>query len=524
MRRRIAVFTSSRADLGPLGPVIAELDAHPDIELVVIATGTHMDSRFGGRLEDITLSGDSVLEPIDADIEGTEASQLGEVYARVASGTSRVLARRAVDFLVLLGDRWELLAAAGAALIHGVAIAHLHGGETTEGAIDERIRHGITKLADIHLCATEDSARRIRQLGEEPWRIKVTGAPGLDRVGDIVAFDDSEVASLAGGPVGRPLGVVIYHPPTVDRSRVAQEARAVFEASAAALGTAVVLYPGADPGAEIVMAELQTVVDAHENVVGIRNLGPGFLRLLAAADVLIGNSSSGIIEAASFSLPVVDVGDRQRGRIRPDNVIHAESTEQVAPAVQRALAPGFRTSLAGLTNPYGDGKASPRIAEALVTTHLERLARKPLLAIGPSDVNLAEMTVSPRASIREAMIAINRTATQIALVVDDDQRLLGTVSDGDLRRALLAGATLDGLVAPHTTRVPITTSPGSSLTSVLSAMQREGVTQVPVLDGEGRLVGVHLMRAVVGELLDTPGILASPDVDPGDAGAPGGAG
>ncbi len=202
MRRRVAVFTSSRADLGPLGPVISALDAEPEVELVVIATGTHLQEAYGGRLADISLSAGSALEVIDAPMNGTSPSDLGETYGTIAAGMSAILGARAIDILVLLGDRWELLAAAGAALIHGVPIAHLHGGETTEGAIDERIRHGITKLADLHLCATDDSARRIRHLGEEPWRIVVTGAPGLDRVGNIAALSDSRLAGAAWSATG----------------------------------------------------------------------------------------------------------------------------------------------------------------------------------------------------------------------------------------------------------------------------------------------------------------------------------
>ena len=277
MTRRIAVFTSSRADLGPLGPVVHALDREPEAALLVIATGTHVAESYGGRLSDIRLSGESTLEVLDVGIEGTRPSDLGEIYGRIGAGTSRILGEHEVDLLVLLGDRWELLAAAGAALIHGVPIAHLHGGETTEGAIDERIRHGITKLSDLHLCASEDSARRIRHLGEQPWRIVVTGAPGLDRLREVEPLAPERLEELSGFPPSRPFGVVVYHPPTVDRNHLAERARAVLDAAAAELGSALILYPGADPGSGAVVQEIESALGATRTWPPSRNLGEEYL-------------------------------------------------------------------------------------------------------------------------------------------------------------------------------------------------------------------------------------------------------
>ena len=503
MSRRIAVFTSSRADLGPLGPVVRALDEEPEAELLVIATGTHGMESYGGRLADIRLSGDSRLEVLDAGLAGTRPSDLGETYGRIAAGTSRILDTWPVDLLVLLGDRWELLAAAGAALIHGVPIAHLHGGETTEGAIDERIRHGVTKLADLHLCASEDSARRIRYLGEEPWRIVVTGAPGLDRLNEVRELADDRIAELLGGPVRRPFGVVVYHPPTVDRGRVGERARAVYEACAGTLASALLLYPGADPGAEAVVAELEAALARHPHLAASRNLGDEYPAVLQAADVLVGNSSSGIIEAASLRLPVVDVGDRQRGRLRPRNVLHVEEdAASVAAGIRRALEPAFRQSLDDLDNPYGRGDASQRIVRALLEVPLERMTRKPLVEAPARSVGLESLTVAPQATLREAMAAIGRGRSQIAFVTDPEGRLVGSISDGDVRRALLGGATLGDELTPFMTRVPVVATPEDDDQRILQLMERNGVTQVPVVDDQGILVGVHLMRAFVGAALD----------------------
>jgi UDP-N-acetylglucosamine 2-epimerase (non-hydrolysing) len=483
--------------------VLAALDAEPQAELMVIATGTHVASAFGGRVADIRLSNGSRLEVLDAELNGTQPVDLGETYGKIAAGVSGILGAHAVDFLVLLGDRWELLAAAGAALIHGVPIAHLHGGESTEGAIDERIRHGITKLADLHLCATEHSARRIRHLGEEPWRIIVTGAPGLDRLNFVQPLAESRIAALLGKPIVRPFGVVVYHPPTVDRSQIHRRARAVFEACARTLGSALILYPGADPGAEEVINEICLAVNRHPHLSAQRNLGEEYLPLLKSSDVLVGNSSSGIIEAASLALPVVDVGDRQYGRDQPRNVLHVDESEAaIAEGIRAGLAADFRAQLTGLVNPYGDGAASGRIVSALLDAPLRRLQRKPLIDVPRQDVSLETLGIGPSATLREAMAAIDRGGTQIAFVIEPDGRLIGSLSDGDLRRALLGGAALDGPIEPYITRVPVVATPDDDARRVLQLMERNGVTQIPVVDDRGRLVGLHLMNVIVSKALD----------------------
>lgn len=507
MKRRVAVFTSSRADLGPLGPVVSALDAEPRVELLVIATGTHVLESYGGRVSDIQVAARNRVEVLDAGLAGTRPSDLGEVYGRIAAGVSRILSTARVDILVLLGDRWELLAAAGAALLHGVPIAHLHGGETTEGAIDERIRHGVTKLADLHLCASEDSARRIRHLGEEPWRIVVTGAPGLDRLANVSALPEERLEALLGRAVVRPFGIVVYHPPTVDRERVGERARAVYDACAATLGSALLLYPGADPGSEAVVEELEAALARHRDLAASRNLGDDYPAALKAADVLVGNSSSGIIEAASLRLPVVDVGDRQRGRLRPANVLHVgEQADDIAAAIRRALDPAFRLGLGDLANPYGSGDASERIVRALLEVRLDRLTTKPLVDAPPPTVDLEALTVGPQATLRQAMATIARGRSQIAFVTEDGGRLVGSISDGDVRRALLAGAAMDDELEPHVNRMPVVATPDDDAIRILQLMESNSVTQIPVIDDQGVLVGVHLMRAIVGRALD--GVIA----------------
>ena len=317
----VAVFTAARSDLGPLSPVIEALDAVPGVELVVIATGGHLLESRGSTITGINVAAEQ-LELVAVDLPDTDPRTIVSAIGPIADGVIDVLDRRGVDVFVVLGDRWELLAATSAALVAGIPIVHLHGGELTTGAIDDRIRHAVSKLSDLHCCASEDSARRLRQIGESEDRIVVTGAPGLDRHSLVEIPTDAELSEILGAAIERPLGLVTFHPETVDRSDGAQRARRVLAGAAQRLGTMVVTYPGVDPGAELVISTIEEVAAEYPNVVVRPHLGRGFSSVLAGVDVMIGNSSSGLWEAASFELPVVDVGDRQAGRLRPDNVVH----------------------------------------------------------------------------------------------------------------------------------------------------------------------------------------------------------
>lgn len=504
---RVAVFTSSRADLGPLGPVIEQLDADQRIDLTVIATGTHMDQERGGRIADISLSEASRLSAIPTQVESATPEVLGDVFGEIAAGASHALRDHSTDVVLLLGDRWELLAVAGAALIHDVAIAHLHGGETTEGAVDERIRHAVTKLADLHLCANEDSASRIRQLGEESWRVVVTGAPGLDRIRQVAPLSDDEISELLGRPIRRPLGVVVYHPTTVDRADISRRADAVYHAAAASLGSVIALYPGLDPGADEVIDALQRRELLEPDFATAKNLGESYLPLLCSADVLVGNSSSGIIETASLGLPTVDVGERQHGRLRPANVLHVdENVDDIRGAIAQVLDPGFREKCKSMVNPYGDGQAAERIVEALATAPMDRLRRKAPVRIDDATPTLDALIVDVDATVRGAMEAIDRGRCGMAMLVDNERRLVGVIVDGDIRRAVLDGATVSDPALPHANLLPVTAPIASDPEALLALMDREQVTQLPLVDSQNRVVGLQTLRgfaAVIASDLDT---------------------
>jgi UDP-hydrolysing UDP-N-acetyl-D-glucosamine 2-epimerase len=347
--------------------------------LQLYVAGGHLSPRFGRSVESIEHAG----WPITARVETTGVSDAAvEVAAGAglgAVGFARAFARNRPDLIVVLGDRIEMLAAAMAALPLAIPVAHLHGGEITEGAIDEQARHALTKLAHLHFPAAEVYARRILQMGEEPWRVHCVGAPGLDRFARLPAMPRPELARRIGLPLRHPTLLVTFHPVTLEPGEAGWHAEELAAALASVEGDMVITYPGADAAHAAVIERLEALAAARPGTRMMPSLGEeDYDALLREADVMVGNSSSGLIEAPSFGLPVVNVGIRQRGRLRAPNVIDVGyRREEIEAGIRRALQPGFRESLRGLVNPYGDGRAAPRIADVLISVDLgPRLLRK----------------------------------------------------------------------------------------------------------------------------------------------------
>lgn len=280
------------------------------------------------------------------------------------------------DIVVLMGDRHELLPLAHGLLLRGLPIGHISGGDVTEGAFDDAVRHALTKLSHLHFCATEEAAQRVLQMGEEPWRVTVTGEPALDGLVEAAERISRWQAGELGFPVQHPLALVTYHPPTMTPELLEPELEAIVTSLDEAR-TIIATHPGADPGAPRVVARLRRWSAQNPTVHVLPALGSLYGSVLASADVMVGNSSSGIVEAPMFKTPVVNVGDRQRGRMHAANVIDVPGDRtQVREAIHRALEPSFRASLEGLVNPYGDGHASERIRDVLLEADRVRLWNK----------------------------------------------------------------------------------------------------------------------------------------------------
>ena len=379
MVRIIGVVTVARSDYGHIVPLLEALRDIPGIALQLYVAGAHLSPRFGRTVEAIEADGWPIAERIETIGASDSAADVAAGAGAGVAGFARAFARRRPDLTVLLGDRVEMLAAVVAALPLAIPVAHLHGGEFTVGAIDEQARHAITKLSHLHFPAAEAYARRIRQMGEEPWRVHCSGAPGLDRFARLAAVPRAELARRIGLPLRRPTLLVTFHSVTLEPGEAGAHSAELAAALEMVDGDVVITYPGADAAYDAVIRRLEALAATRPGTRMIPALGEdSYGALLREADVMVGNSSSGLIEAPSFGLPVVNVGIRQQGRLRAANVIDVGcGREEIAAGIRRALAPGFRESLRGLVNPYGDGHAAPRIAEVLGSVELgPRLIRK----------------------------------------------------------------------------------------------------------------------------------------------------
>ena len=378
-RRRIGVVTTGRSDYGLLRPVIAALLAEPTVSVQVFATGMHLSKRFGHTISELRRDGHGRrLVTVPALLPGDDARSVATSLGRTTIGFAAALARHRPDILVVLGDRFETLGAAAATLPFEIALAHIHGGEVTEGAMDESIRHALTKLSHLHFVSAEPYAARVRQLGEESWRVMVSGAPALDALEGFTPTPARALSAQLGVPIDRGTVLLTYHPETMRGAATLTDLDAVLTALDEVGAPVLITAPNADPRRDAVARRLAQFAARPQRAM-VANLGQqNYFSIMRHLGAMVGNSSSGLIEAPSFRLPVVNVGDRQRGRLRPANVIDVPpEARAIARAVRRALSPTFRASLAGLRNPLKKGRAGARIARRLAQVRLgPQLLRK----------------------------------------------------------------------------------------------------------------------------------------------------
>jgi UDP-hydrolysing UDP-N-acetyl-D-glucosamine 2-epimerase len=355
----VAVLTSGRHDWGILRGLSLLLSTEPKFDLRLLLGGMHLSNRFGRTADYIEADGVHISERL-AWADSTDAAvQAGVATEMVACA----LDRQSPDCLVLAGDRFETAAAAFAATLRRIPIVHLHGGEETEGAIDNALRNAITKLSHLHLVSHQIHADCVVAMGEDPATVHVVGAPGLDNAFREDLADRDELSRMLGIALAPPVVIVTVHPATL--GDVSADSQAVVAAMDAIPGTYIITLPNADPGNEAVRRILGRAA-AVPGRAAVEALGDrAYWGLMRVADAMLGNSSSGLIEAPINRLPVVNVGDRQSGRLRGDNIIDTPAEGwRVTEALRNALAPAYRDALSGIS-PYGDGKAADRIMSVL---------------------------------------------------------------------------------------------------------------------------------------------------------------
>lgn len=365
-RKTVAVLTTSRADYALLRGTMRGIAHEPSLRLRVIACGSHLDRTRGFTVSAIEKDGFAVAARVASMPDADDAPAVARAVGRAASGFASAYARLKPDLLVVLGDRWELLAAAAAAVAAGVPIAHLHGGESSEGVIDEQVRHAVTKLAHLHLPAADLYRRRILQMGEEPRRIALAGAPGLENLANLEPMPREALERIVGLSLSEPFAVVTCHPETAGRVDLSVVGAVLGAIDVLGL-RAVVTLANADAGGAAINRRVLAWTRARRGrAAAVASLGAvGYPSLVRLSSVVVGNSSSGIIEAPFLRVPTVNVGDRQKGRLRASSVIDAAATQPaVAAALRRALSPSFRFRCRG-QSPYRGGRVSARVVAAI---------------------------------------------------------------------------------------------------------------------------------------------------------------
>lgn len=379
-KRKICVVTGTRAEYGLLYWLMKEIQEDPDLELQIIVTGMHLSPEFGLTYRVIEKDGFIINEKIEMLLSSDTPVGIAKSIGLGTIGFADALDGLRPDILILLGDRYEILAASQAAMTARIPIAHLHGGETTEGAIDEAIRHSITKMAHLHFVSAEPYRRRVIQLGEAPERVLNFGAPGLDNITRLKLLSKGEFEKSIGLKLGKRNILVTYHPVTLNIRGPRQALESLF--------TALDNFPDAKiiftkPNSDIECRVIINMIDSYakkqpDRVRAFTSLGQvKYLSAIKYTDVVVGNSSSGLIEVPAIKKPTVNIGDRQRGRLKAPSVIDCnENTDAIVAAIKKALSPDFQSLLPEIVSPYGCGNASFRIKECLKSKDLEGILMK----------------------------------------------------------------------------------------------------------------------------------------------------
>lgn len=369
--RKIAVVTSSRADYSHLYWPLKDLAAHPEVDLEILALGAHLAPEFGRTIGEIEGDGFSVAARIDCLLSSDSDLGMAKTIGVAVLGLADSLDRIRPDLLLVVADRYEMLAPASVALALRIPVAHVEGGEISEGAIDDAVRNALTKLSHVHFTSTEAARRRVIGMGEEEWRVHRAGAPSLDHLRRRRLVDRAELEARLGLSLSEPTLLVSYHPVTLARDTL-EEADALFSALGSVTGQLLFCHPNADAGSRALVERERAFLAARGSGRVFVNLDPlTYWSLLRHVEAFVGNSSSGLMETPSFALPTVNVGVRQRGRERAANVLDAPAeAKAIRKRIAEARSPRFRRSLEGMTNPYGDGCASARIVEVLTSVRL----------------------------------------------------------------------------------------------------------------------------------------------------------
>lgn len=379
MKRKICIATGTRAEYGLLRWVMEGVRNDPELELQIIATGMHLSPAFGLTYREIEEDGFTLDRKIEILSDSDTPVGISKSMGLAMAGFAQAYAELQPDLLLILGDRYEIFSAASAAMVACIPIAHLHGGEATEGLIDEAIRHSLTKMSHYHYVAADEYRQRVIQLGESPERVFLVGGLGVDGISKVSLMSRTELETSLDFKFGTHNLLVTFHPVTLESNSASEQMQALLNALHQLEDTHIIFtLPNADTGGRVLIRMIEAFVATHPNTRSYPSLGQKrYLSCIAQIDGVVGNSSSGLMEVPSFRKGTVNIGDRQNGRLRAESVIDCGSGEaEIAAALRRLYAPEFQTVLANVRNPYGEPGASAKIVDSIKQVDLKNVLKK----------------------------------------------------------------------------------------------------------------------------------------------------
>jgi len=384
--RKICIVTGNRAEYGLLYWLMKEIQEDADLELKIIATGAHLSPEFGLTYKQIEKDGFKIDKKIEMLLSSDTPIEISKSMGLGMIGFSEAYADLEPDIVVLLGDRFEIFSAAAAAMIARIPIAHLHGGEATEGTVDEAIRHSITKMSHLHFTATEEYRKRVIQLGEAPTRVFNVGGLGIDNIEKLKLLDREAFEHSIDFNLGKKNLLVTFHPVTLEHSTAKEQFQNLLNALDELQNARIVFTkPNADTEGRVIIKMIDDYVSQNSRE-SAAFISLGQLRYLSAlqfVDGVVGNSSSGLAEAPTFKIGTINIGDRQRGRIKADSVINCEPTkESILMALEKLYSKEFQKKLKGVRNPYGEGGAAEKIKNIIKEKDISNILKKEFYDFG----------------------------------------------------------------------------------------------------------------------------------------------
>ncbi|MCT4566306.1 MAG: UDP-N-acetylglucosamine 2-epimerase [Maledivibacter sp.] len=369
MKKKICVITGARAEYGLLKPLLEKIDKDVESELQLVVTGMHLSPEFGLTYKDIENDGYTIYEKVEILLGSDTPIGISKSMGLGMIGFAEVYGRLKPDLILVLGDRYEIFAAVSAAAVTRIPVAHLHGGEITEGAFDEGFRHSITKMSYLHFTSTEEYRKRVIQLGEHPDRVFNVGAIGVDNINNMKLLSKKELEESIGFEFGQKTALVTFHPVTLENQTSKEQFENILKAIDEFEELKIIFTKSnADTDGRIINSMMDNYVDQNKDKAGAF-VSMGQLRYLSAmryVDIVVGNSSSGIIEAPSFKIPTINIGDRQKGRIQAKSVINCKPLKNdIIGSINKALSKDFRESLIHIKNPYGNDDVSYNILKTI---------------------------------------------------------------------------------------------------------------------------------------------------------------